>query len=241
MDSPSIRALGSTPVTHFQDYEKYKFAYICEVIFTRTKQNFCYRDKAFYQAHFNNITKKFDLLPVDDTTWNRTWNFSAFQSRPVSVIYLADRYAILFEDHFMIDGERTEYSNLFLNHNVSNRIRYAYFDEITKRYLFIGSEFNFIFDHLELNEQNRFILPINKLTQPIFGHCLTYIEHNTKAIALLSGILSSFVLSLMIICLIYLKLHRQKRAFAKRISQKSVKALNQTKKSLSHKKVPVKS
>ena len=83
-----------------------------------------------------------------------------FQDKPIGIIKLDSKTAVLFSSYYKLyskdanDKEKPnlKYTNLFMNYNEENLISYAYFDSLDKKYLFIGSKFNFMQDFMDLDE-----------------------------------------------------------------------------------------
>lgn len=96
------------------------------------------------------------------------------------------------------------YSSLFPNYDRKNPILYVYYNVIDKKYLFMGTKYSFIFPFTFLNEQEQFISTPILLTEPLYFQCLNQSNGKNKFImALLLGILISFVLTILIIIFIY--------------------------------------
>lgn len=196
--------------------------FFCEVTFSIDKMNWCFRDFTFYRAEFNG--RSFDLIEDTSDQFNssKEVKWTNFKERPISVIKLWNKKAILFKDHYILSPndnlQKLSYSNLFPSYDTKNLILNAYYDVLTKRYWFIGSKFNFLYYQSDLNDQNRFIVEISKLTQPLYGNCLRSPSSDHFSLALLFGILFSFILILVIIGLTYLKQFRsnEKHNFARK-------------------------
>ena len=135
-----------------------------------------------------------------------------FKERPVAVIKLFNKAAVLFPSNYTTwtadtkSYETKEYDNLFPNYDLENRIMHAFYDEPTKRYLFVGSKFSFIYRHSQLNEHNQFFENLIRLTQPLYTNCVEpHSEENSFTLSLILSIIICFILIILVIICIFLK------------------------------------
>ena len=135
-----------------------------------------------------------------------------FKERPVAVLKLFNKAAVLFPTSYTVwttetkDYVTKDYQNLFPNHDQENLILHALYDEPTKRYLFVGSKFSFIYRHSQLNEHNQFFENLSRLTQPLYTNCVEQVHgENPFTLSLILAIIICFVLIILLIVFIYCK------------------------------------
>lgn len=200
------------------------------MLFTLDKENYCFRNKKFYKIEYAN--NQFEIQVLVATAQNPfvdNFNLSPgefldkwlqFKERPVAVLKLSNRAAVLFASSYTIwtattkSYETKDYENLFPNHDRENQILSAFYDQATQRYLFVGSKFNFIYRHKQLNDHNQFFENLNKLTQPLYTNCVERLDgENSFIMALIMAIFICFVLIILLIICIYLKHCRHRMTF----------------------------